>query len=113
MTGSALYGHPPATEDDLLIVIGILRLIGLDGKYDAAKGLPLKAKKPPNYVFESWGGKAIASAIAVIILITLITGARLALRARRRDLRWGPDDWVIIPAAVSYYLAAFRWQGFD
>lgn len=53
MTGSALYGHPPATEDDLLIVIGILRLIGLDGKYDAAKGLPLKAKKPPNYVFES------------------------------------------------------------
>lgn len=34
--------------------------------------------------------------------MVLITGSRLVLRATRRDLRWGLDDWIIIPAAVSY-----------
>lgn len=101
MTGSAFYGTPPATEDDLWIIIGIYRLVGLTGKVDPTKGLPLLVPKPPNYVFESWGDRAIRTSAAVIVLMVLITGSRLVLRATRRDLRWGPDDWVIIPAAVS------------
>lgn len=102
MTSSALYGTPPATEDDLFIIKGLYRLAGLAGKFDPKKGLPLRAKKPPNYVFESWGDHAIRTATALIVLMVLITGFRLVLRATRRDLRWGLDDWVIIPAAVSY-----------
>lgn len=101
MTGSALFGTPPITEDDLWIVKGVYRFLGLTGKVDPKKGLPLKAKKPPNYVFESWGDYAIRTSAALIVLMVLITGSRLLLRATRRDLRWGPDDWVIIPAAVS------------
>lgn len=101
MTGSAFYGTPPATEDDLWIIIGIYRFVGLTGKVDPTKGIHLWAPKPPNYVFESWGDRAIRTSAAVIVLMVLITGSRLVLRATRRDLRWGPDDWVIIPAAVS------------
>lgn len=103
MNGSALYGTPPATENDLWIVKGVYRFLGLTGKIDPKKGLPLRAKKPPNYVFESWGDYAIRTSIALIVLMVLITGSRLVLRATRRDLRWGLDDWVIIPAAVSCF----------
>lgn len=101
MTRSALYGTPPATEDDLWIVKGVYRVVGLTGKVDPQKGLPLRAKKPPNYVFESWGDHAIRASAALIVLMVLMTGSRLVLRATRHDLRWGLDDWVIIPAAVS------------
>lgn len=51
------------------------------------------------------------SSVIVIVLIVLITGGRLALRWKRRDLRWGPDDWAIIPAAVSE-LCGRRHDGF-
>lgn len=102
MTNSAFYGTPPATEEDLWIIEGVYRLVGLTGKVDPKKGIPLRAKKPPNYVFESWGDHAIRTAAALIVLMVLITGSRLVLRATRRDLRWGLDDWSIIPAAVSY-----------
>lgn len=101
MTTSALYGTPPVTENDLFIIKGIYRLAGLTAKVDPKKGIPLRAKKPPNYVFESWGDRAVRTAAALIVLMVLITGSRLVLRATRRDLRWGLDDWVIIPAAVS------------
>lgn len=101
MTTSALYGTPPVTEDDLWIIKGIYRFLGLTGKVDPKKGLPLRAKKPPNYVFESWGDQAVRTSAALIVLMVLITGSRLVLRATRRDLRWGLDDWAIIPAAVS------------
>lgn len=101
MTTSAFYGTPPVTEDDLYIIKGIYRLVGLTGRVDPKKGIPLKVKKPPNYVFESWGQRAIKTSAAIIVLMVLITGSRLVLRATRRDLRWGMDDWVIIPAAVS------------
>lgn len=102
MTTSALYGTPPVTEDDLWIIKGVYRFLGLTGKVDPKKGIPLRAKKPPNYVFESWGDRAVRTAAALIVLMVLITGSRLVLRATRGDLRWGLDDWVIIPAAVSF-----------
>ena len=101
MTTSAPFGTPPATDDDLWLIQGLIRLFEIPpGKIDPAKGFPL-GQRPPNYKFEDRGSGLIVSAAFVIALIFLITGGRLALRWRRRDLRWGPDDWVIIPAAVS------------
>lgn len=47
MTSSAFYGAPPVTEDDLWIIKGIYRLVGLTGKVDPKKGIPLKTKTPP------------------------------------------------------------------
>ncbi len=41
-----------------------------------------------------------------MVLVILITGARLGLRYFRRDLKFGYDDWVIVPAA----LAAAAWM---
>lgn len=102
MTASAPFGKPPATDDDLLLIKGLIRLFQIPpGKLDPTKGFPIGGHPPPNYKFESRGLGLIVSAVVVIVLIILITGGRLALRWRRRDLRWGPDDWVIIPAAVS------------
>ena len=40
----------------------------------------------------------MAVAMAFVILIT---GTRLGLRFFRRDLKFGYDDWVIIPAALA------------
>lgn len=106
MKGSAKYGTPPNTETDLWIVKGIIKLFHIPpGVIDPTKGFPLRIHPPPNYHYERRGIRAIASVSVVITLIVLITGGRLLLRWKRRDLRWGPDDWVIIPAAVSGLLA--------
>ena len=43
----------------------------------------------------------------IIPLVFLITVARLSLRAFRKDLRWGLDDWVIILGAIG----VFGWTG--
>lgn len=102
MTTSAPFGAPPATDDDLWIIKGLIRLFQIPpGKLDPKKGFRMGVLPPPNYKFEDQGSGLIVSAAIVIVLIILITGGRLALRWRRRDLRWGPDDWAIIPAAVS------------
>lgn len=102
MTTSAPFGSPPATDDDLWIVKGLIRLFQIPpGKLDPAKGFHLGVHPPPNYKFQNRGPGLIVSTVIVIVLITLITGGRLVLRWKRRDLRWGPDDWMIIPAAVS------------
>ena len=105
MTGSALYGTPPNNEEDLSIVKGIMKLFGIPpSALNPNRGIPLRIHPPPNYRYESRGANAIAAVSVVITLIILITGGRLLLRWKRHDLRWGPDDWVIIPAAVSSLL---------
>lgn len=102
MTGSALYGTPPNDENDLWIIKGLMRLFRIPpGTFDPTKGFPLRIHPPPDYRYETRGPRAIGAATAVIMLIIIITGGRLMLRWKRRDLRWGMDDWVIIPAAVS------------
>lgn len=105
MTTSAPFGAPPATDDDLWIIKGLIRLFQIPpGKLDPTKGFRMGVHPPPNYKFEDQGSGLIVSAAIVIVLIILITGGRLALRWRRSDLRWGPDDWAIIPAAMGSIL---------
>jgi hypothetical protein len=108
MTGSAIYGHPPNNRRDYLIVQGLFRLYGLPSRLDPARGMPGKIPAPPNYRFETRGPGFIAGLSVAIVLSFLVTGARLLLRAVRKDLRWGLDDWAIIPAAVG---SSASWGG--
>lgn len=105
MAGSALVGQPPNTSDDYKVIVSIGRLMEFPpGMLDPSKGLPIPLKRPasdhyptnfPNHA------PAITAAMAIAIsLIWIITGLRVGLRILRKDLRWGWDDIVIIPAAV-------------
>lgn len=67
---------------------------------DPALGVPTRQHAPPNYRFETRGPGVIGGLVVAILLSFLITGTRLLLRSCRKDLRWGLDDWVIIPAGV-------------
>lgn len=108
MTGSAIIGQPPNNQDDYWIIKGIGRIFQIpDGVIDPNQGFPTQLHRPPNYKFETRGPGIAAGASVAIVLITLITGTRLSLRAFRKELRWGLDDWMIIPAAVG----AIGWLG--
>ena len=100
---SALLGHPPANDDDRLIVRAFYVLIGKPDT-DTSKGFKSPTPRPPpgQYRRESRGPDILAYCSTCIFIMVLITGMRLALRMRSYKLRFGWDDWVIIPAAVSF-----------
>jgi hypothetical protein len=99
--GSALMGHPPNNQDDYWIVRGFARAVHLpDNKFDPKKGFPMLLKPPPGYHHETRAPGIIASLSVAMAVVTAITGTRLCLRFFRRDLRWGWDDWMIIPGWV-------------
>lgn len=100
---SALIGQPPNTEEDYWIVKGILTRFGLPG--DPALGIAVPPVRPPDAHFENRGPRIIATNSVVIVLVILITGSRVLVRALHRGLKWGWDDWVIILASVSMYSA--------
>lgn len=99
---SAFIGQPPNNQEDYYIVQGIFRRFGLEG-LDPAKGAQLPPARPPNAHYESRGPGIIAANSVCIVLIILITGSRLLVRALYRGLRWGWDDWAIMLAAVSRF----------
>lgn len=101
MTESALYGQPPNNEKDYKIIHGLLRFYGFPESTDPGLGFPTHQHAPPNYHFETRESGVIAGLVVAILLSFIITSARLLLRWGRKDLRWGLDDWVIIPAAVG------------
>jgi len=106
MTGSALLGHKPNTEDDAWIVKGFYRLNHIpDAAWNETSVIPIMV--PPGAPHDSRETRLIVSLGVVIALITLITGTRLSLRLFRRDLRWGLDDWAIIVGL----LGAVSWVG--
>lgn len=96
MTGSALVGQPPATEEDFFIVRGALRMAHLLDSDDMVKKGISSVKMPPGAAHDSRQGTIIAQMAVTIALISLITITRLLLRAFKRDLKWGLDDWAII-----------------
>ncbi len=106
MTGSALVGKPPANQDDFWTVRGFSRFAHLpEKKFDPKNGLPMMLKPPPGYHHETRGPGIIAAMSVAIAVVTIITGTRLCLRYFRRDLRWGWDDWMIIPGLVCRFHA--------
>ncbi|KAL8686134.1 MAG: hypothetical protein Q9218_007323 [Villophora microphyllina] len=95
---SALVGLPPLTHDDREIIHGFNILLG-HPNLDPSKGLILALKRPPpgqddgNLVANLAAGCAIS-----LFLMTVFTGTRLSIRASRKCLAWGLDDWAIIVA---------------
>lgn len=120
MAGSAVVGQPPANSNDHAIVVAIARLAGIpDGTLDPSKGVPMPLMRPASdhypVSYPTHAPQTVAAMSVAIFLLSLITGLRLRLRFFRKDLRWGWDDVVIIPAAVSnscsqrYVPNADRW----
>lgn len=107
MIGSALWGQPPNNERDYKIVRGLLFSYGFPESTDPAFGVPTRQHAPPGYRFETRGPGVIGGLVVAILLSFLITGTRLLLRGCRKDLRWGLDDWVIIPAVVGLSVRRF------
>ena len=102
MSPSALFGQPPASDDDYYVIKGFLRQFGLpDNLIHPEMGImfPIKAPGPGPYSSNSAG--IIAGSSIAIALITFITGTRLYLRIFRRDLKVGLDDVFIGIAALG------------
>ena len=92
-SGSAFWGDPPANENDRLV------LLGQPGSHGKVK-IPSKLPLPPGEPVSHSTGFVVGTVFA-IVLITLITGMRLASRIFNRKQKFGPDDIMIIPGVVS------------
>ncbi|KAI4107846.1 MAG: hypothetical protein LQ339_002456 [Xanthoria mediterranea] len=104
MSRSALYGRPPATDNDFWIVKAMLFQMGLVNA-DPTKGLPLKQFPPPND--ESKAGSIIAGVTISIFLVLSITTTRIIARKLISTSSLGWDDALIVVAA----LAVISWFG--
>lgn len=102
MATSAFLGQPPHTRDDWYIARALLRAIGKVNA-DPSKGYSVKPSRPPpgQYHFETRAPSLIAGCVVSIVVMVAATGARLMLRATRRNMKWGWDDWLIIPGVVG------------
>ena len=101
MVRSALVGQPPLTESDYLIVKGSLLAVG-KVDLDPSKGLKIPPFRPPpeQYHFETRGPAIIAVSSVVIVIMLSVTVARLLVRRFKKDVRFGLDDWLMVPALV-------------
>ena len=95
MPESAFVGYPPVNQRDWWIVRGFYRALHLPNK-NPDLGIPSMRAKPGAPHGESNASGTIALNCIMISLVTIITTTRLALRYFRKDLRWGPDDYVMI-----------------
>jgi hypothetical protein len=97
---SAYFNTPPATELDEQIVAGLLLLTGLTPNIkDPKNGVTIPPLRPTeNYRFETKGPAVIIALSVCMVVLTLITFLRLGIRLFVHEVRFGADDWLIIPA---------------
>ena len=113
---SALFGRPPLTDDDYWIVKSLQRsmiarlqasgqLKGSAPPLQPEKGLklPLPSHLPDEYR----GPNYVAAATTSIVLIVLVTGLRLSIRARNPKQHWGKDDWAMLLALVRPFISSY------
>lgn len=102
MANSAFFGQPPSTSDDYFIVRALLRSAGLDN-IDPNIGSKIPPARPPpdQYQFETRGPGIIAGLSVCIVVMSVVTGSRLVFRWCGASVRFGWDDWLIIPGAVG------------
>lgn len=100
---SALIGKPPQTIEDYWIIKGMLRAVHKDST-DPEKGYLLFPKAPEGYQYEDKGADIMIGLYITGILMLFVTCVRLGLRLFRSGLRWGADDWLLIPGAVRMRL---------
>ncbi|KAF3009722.1 hypothetical protein E8E13_009078 [Curvularia kusanoi] len=97
---SAYFSTPPANDFDEQICAGLLLLTGITPDIkDPKNGVSIPPFRPAeNDHFETRGtGVIIAMSICMVILTT-VTFLRLGIRTFVHGLRFGADDWLIIPA---------------
>jgi hypothetical protein len=102
MTGSALFGQPPNTQDDYWIARGMLLAAG-STNVDPNLGAKIPRARPPpdQYRFETKGPGIIAGMHVCIAVMAGITGTHLMYRWLEPLVRFGSDEWFIIPGVVS------------
>jgi hypothetical protein len=97
---SAYFNTPPANERDEQIAAGLLLLTGLTPSIkDPKDGVTIPPFRPTeNYRFETKGPAVIIGLSVCMVILTLVTFLRLGIRVFVRGVRFGADDWLIIPA---------------
>ncbi|KAG9189050.1 hypothetical protein G6011_05918 [Alternaria panax] len=97
---SAYFNTPPANELDEQIAAGLLLLTGLTPNIkDPKDGVTIPPFRPTeNYHFETKGPVVIAALSVCMVALTVITFLRLGIRLFVHGVRFGADDWLIIPA---------------
>ncbi|KAL8679456.1 MAG: hypothetical protein Q9186_004286 [Xanthomendoza sp. 1 TL-2023] len=107
MVNSALIGQPPLTDDDYWFIKGSQLLAG-KSNLDPRKGLRIPPLRPPpdQYHFETRGPAIIAVSAVLVSIMFIVTVARFMLRKFMKELRFGWDDWLMIPALVRHVLLA-------
>lgn len=99
MPSSAFLGQPPASQDDFYIIKGMYRAAYAFNK-DASRGYLFVPKRPENYVYNDKQAGIIVGLVAAIVIMLSTTILRLALRQFKTGVRWGADDWILIPGVV-------------
>ncbi|KAF2126667.1 hypothetical protein P153DRAFT_346653 [Dothidotthia symphoricarpi CBS 119687] len=97
---SAYFSTPPANELDERIAAGLLLLTGLTPNIkDPQDGVTIPPFCPTeNYHFETKGPAVIVALSVCMVVLTLVTFLRLGIRLFVHGVRFGADDWLIIPA---------------
>jgi hypothetical protein len=104
MSGSALLGHAPLSDEDK-VIYRALQIIS-PSSINPNKKYPFGPPAPANSSHDSRGPAMIIGSSIAIALVLLITCSRLGIR-KFRSHALGVDDVVIIPAALGciVYLA--------
>jgi hypothetical protein len=99
MSSSAFLGQPPASQDDFYTIKGMYRAAYAFNK-DASKGYLFVPKKPEDYEYTDKQAGIIIGLVAAIVVMLSTTILRLSLRQFKTGVRWGADDWILIPGVV-------------
>jgi len=99
MPNSALLRQPPANEDDFFIIKGMYRAAYAFDK-DASKGYLFVPKKPEDYEYNDKQASIVIGLVMAIVVMLFTTVLRLTLRRFKTGVRWGADDWILIPGVV-------------
>lgn len=107
MAHSAFLGTPPITDEDYWVARYILMSEGQQNP-DPSKGSIINPPRPPasQYKYETRKPGILAVLGACIVIMLTITGMRLYVRARNKNLVFGLDDILIIPGVVGPTLSS-------
>ena len=105
---SALFGQPPATDEDYWIVRALILQLSatkpeLAATLDPRKGWPLVPKRTLGYVGPELAQTTFAAGVTVAVICFCITALRLILRRLVWKMKLFADEWIIIPGTVSVW----------
>jgi hypothetical protein len=97
---SAYSNTPPVNELDERIAAGLLLLTGITPDIkDARDGVTIPPFRPKENYHSGTRGPGVVVALSVcMVILTLVTFLRPGIRMFVHGVRFGADDWFIIPA---------------